>query len=419
MTMPMGTSLELGDGAEFGEYGEFGAGSEYGEFGQYAEGEYGEFGEYAEGEGEGEGEFGEYGEYGEYQERPEGGIATEWGELVPEAFEPEPEVGGRRPYVHPRLGPALESGFEVGGDEYETGLSGEYEHPRLGPALGSDESGEAGVQVEVVPPDQRVPVTDTTKVPYRWICHLTMYYKVPGLGEQRFRGTGTLIGPRHVLTCGHNLFDRFDDVSPGLKLRTTRVEVTPGYNCGASKPAMLGTVVAAGTSTWVHPSWQGSFSSSADIGLIRLPRPIGNEKKAALGGKPLGFWSSKVNGFGTMLVPRDPASLTGKFINISGYPGDKCCYKPRASVSACSLSKRAGAQFRASDAVLAQAGAPLALLIHRADTKKGHSGSPVWTLLKGRRNIVGVHTGPWVSGKSNRAVRITPAMLKLIRSKMT
>lgn len=61
-------------------------------------------------------------------------------------------------------------------------------------------SGRVGV---VLPGDNRVRVPDTKVTPSRWIGQLETDWRNGDVGI----GTATLIGSRHLLTCGHNFYD--------------------------------------------------------------------------------------------------------------------------------------------------------------------------------------------------------------------
>jgi glutamyl endopeptidase len=112
-------------------------------------------------------------------------------------------------------------------------------------------------EYEVIGKDSRVRVTKTTDAPFRYICNLE--YNGQAIC------TGTLIGPRTVLTAGHCL--------DGLS--SSRMRVIPGRN-GTLEP--LPATQAA--QFFVAPGY--SEVSSTDYGIIRLRDPIGNL---------VGYWS--------------------------------------------------------------------------------------------------------------------------------
>jgi V8-like Glu-specific endopeptidase len=285
---------------------------------------------------------------------------------------------------------------------------------------------------EIVHSDERRPVLNTVEVPYRWICHLQLNFgpdpTSPG-NDITGRGTGTLISPRHVLTCGHNLYNDFPDIAPNLIREVRSVRVTPGYNCAAQRAAPFGFAPAA---SWrYHSRWRSGMEMQFDYGLITLNSAIGARRQQALGNRPLGFWGSTEQGEGTRINPRAPNELQGRRVNISGYPGDKCCYQQYIDLSTgnpirtCRSQAWAGAQFRASGTVTnaSPASAPR-LILYDADTYGGHSGSPVWLLWGNFRNLIAIHTGPgrYVPGESpgisNRGVRITADVLRDVQSWM-
>jgi V8-like Glu-specific endopeptidase len=277
------------------------------------------------------------------------------------------------------------------------------------------------IEPEIIPPDDRRPVLDTTAVPFRWICHLVIDF-----GYSTGRGSGTLISPRHILTAGHNLIKRRN----GIVRRAQRITVTPAHNCAASNPAPFGSSV---TDQWVaHERWvtgqhRVSGPNLADrqfeYGLITLKTAIGDQRFATLDNKPLGFWGSKQYGFGTRIRPRIPSSIRGMSVNISGYPSDKCCLDPLDPNVACPPEQRGGAQFRAFGNITnpAPAAAPL-LMLYNLDTVPRNSGAPVWIRWQDFRNLVAVHTGPgWVVDpterlRSNRGVRITEDVMNQLQA---
>jgi glutamyl endopeptidase len=208
----------------------------------------------------------------------------------------------------------------------------------------------------VIPPDDRVQITDTTVVPWRWICAL----RITAANGSQFIGTGWLVGPRTVITAGHCVFMH----AQGGWAR--QIEVVPGRN-GASRP--FGSCTA--TSFRSVSGWTAGHDRDFDYGAILLPstcRP----------GDQLGFF-----GFAAL----NDAELLNLSLNLSGYPGDK----------------PAGTQWfmaRRATSVTART------IVYNIDTAGGQSGAPVWRLSGGVRHAVGIHTNGSLLG--NSATRIVP-----------
>ena len=232
---------------------------------------------------------------------------------------------------------------------------------------------------EVIGEDTRVQVSDTTVGPYRYICQLE--YSGPGGG---FLCSGTLIGPRTVLTAGHCI--RQDDGR--LLTAPANMIVTPGRN-GANKP--YGSARAAKFIPFTaSPGAQGT-----DVGIIQLATPIG---------ATVGYWTrnwskSKVDPIGRSILrgslPVDPGKLK---VNLSGYPGDKPL----------------GTPWRSYDFTKDIEGGVLSYV---NDTYGGHSGCPVWVRRapeNGGRVLVAVHVAGSRAAGRNYGVLINSAILKFI-----
>lgn len=274
------------------------------------------------------------------------------------------------------------------------------------------------VQPEIIGTDDRRHVTDTTKIPFRFICCIDRYFVKTAPDEPR-RTSGVLISPKHVLTVGHSV------LSPTFGA-VSRMNVAVARN-GRATP--FGMVAAA---AWrAHPNWVASFNNQQfDIALITLATPVGN---SLFSGRRLGWWGDpSADGGGTRLSVIDPARLTGVATNVSGYPGDKCDGAQLRDQHACTNAVQhpgapatcppvdTGSTQWCSFASIRHpiVAATPGLLDYDMDTKGGHSGSPVWVRWRNARTLVGIHRGVDCGSGLNIGVRLTAALWTTIRSWM-
>jgi V8-like Glu-specific endopeptidase len=201
-----------------------------------------------------------------------------------------------------------------------------------------------GVNIEsVIGKDSRVKITNTIQNPY--------YY----IGLIDVGCTGTLVGPRHVLTAGHC-------VSPGNGTWYNNLDFTVAQN-ESYKPWGSESWALATTTT----AWFNNADGSQDYGMIVL--------KAA----PHNGW----NGFGTY-------NSNGTY-NVTGYPGDK----PQGSMWGMS-----GTTTSDSDDIF-----------YTIDTAGGQSGSGV---LDTNNIVRGIHTNGVNSAGNNQGTRITSTVFRTI-----
>ena len=166
-----------------------------------------------------------------------------------EAFEMDPE-----------LDESSEFGEELE-EEYEPEMGGRIGDLDLEEHFAFEEDRES----EIIPPkDTRVLVTKTTDAPFRFICNFE--YDLPGIGRRSIC-TGTLIGPRTVLTAGHCL----------ASLDPNRMRVIPGRK-GTLEPLPATQAVRF----ILAPGFSGA--TRTDYGIIHLADPIGNK---------VGYWTLK------------------------------------------------------------------------------------------------------------------------------
>lgn len=280
---------------------------------------------------------------------------------------------------------------------------------------------------EILGTDDRVLVTDTLKVPNRWICAIDVASENPKWGTQgqprylfKSRATGILIGPRYVLTARH-VFASADGAE--AKEHT----ISPARN-GSNSKSSFGKV----KSVSIHHSRpyfirrkvrQGGkiieipLKQHDDYALVVLDKDIASSTHAKVKGA-LGYWG--LDPGAAVLRRLDPAVLQNKEVDVTGYPGDTCG-KTKFSGTRSSKEKQiercwqrrsdewASTQWRSVGTLDVEADS--STLFHTADTYDGQSGAPICLSLDGQLHVAGVHTAP-EDAQRNRGVRVTRRMLR-------
>lgn len=206
--------------------------------------------------------------------------------------------------------------------------------------------------------DGRSRIHNTTDWPYVFLAQLTMKF-----GQHEYGGSGAMVGPQHLLTCGHNVYN------PTKNEWAQEINVYPALN-GKSAPFGEAKV----TKVYTFTDWTQNGDPKYDIALLILSEPIG-----------------KYTGWGSMLCP-DDATLSQNEVNIYGYPGDKGnkCFEELWGM------KHKITHISPED------------LEYGIDTFGGQSGSAIWMNQHGIPMIVGVHAyGPYGGRTLNSGVRIS------------
>jgi V8-like Glu-specific endopeptidase len=211
--------------------------------------------------------------------------------------------------------------------------------------------------------DGRERIVDTTQWPYRFHAQLGIIFK-----KQLYGGSGSMVGPRHLLTCAHNVYDHKDGWAEKISV----------YLALNESSAPFGEVEVA--KVYTFKNWVEDKDPRFDMALLILKRSIG-----------------KYTGWGGLLSA-DKAELDQETVHITGYPGDKH-FKQMWSMNH-KLHVIYPEEFE-----------------YEIDTHGGQSGSAIWINKYGSTFILGVHTlGSYVT---NRGVRIsqkkfTDFLLKII-----
>jgi len=207
--------------------------------------------------------------------------------------------------------------------------------------------------------DNRVRIENTTKVPWRRYCALSIEFPSGAL----YRGTGFFIGKRAVATAGQCVYLH----NQGGWAR--RIRVIPACD-GKKKP--FGSAYA--TSFRSTAGWTKNRLAAADYGAIILPSDA--------------FPGQDFGGFALRTVPT--SDLLGVPAVVAGYPGDKPFAELWGAVR----------KIKAATAVS---------LIYDIDTMGGQSGAPVYIKRDGERVLVGIHN--YSGSTSNSAMRVTNAVI--------
>lgn len=213
---------------------------------------------------------------------------------------------------------------------------------------------------------------------FPFIAQILSYF--PHLNGRFAVGTGTLIGPRVVLTAGHVVFD-------GLKGGYASAwRVTLG---GADEHIMQATV-ARTTRQWMRNDAYAApenAESAFDFGVVVLPDPV----DVAISPVPLETMRSEV--------------LRSRMLNVAGFPA----------------AQYSRGQLYGTKSV------PVAVkksrIFYPISTKRGMSGGPVYDSVKPsgaaapERTLRAIHTS--FSRGYGCGLRITPSVLQLVRKWLT
>jgi V8-like Glu-specific endopeptidase len=145
----------------------------------------------------------------------------------------------------------------------------------------------------VIGPDDRERITDTTTYPWNTHCYLELYFPFGG-----YQGTGCLVSPYMVLTCGHNVYNQ------DYYAYVDSVTIAPGqtqYYEGGSVTRPYGT--REGVEFQTNSSYIGGGSFEHDYGAV--------------------FFDTSFSGINTFMPVQFSSSSPseGDTVCVAGYPG--------------------------------------------------------------------------------------------------
>jgi len=188
--------------------------------------------------------------------------------------------------------------------------------------------------------DGRERIKDTTKWPYSICTQISMVFD-----DKQYGGSGTLIGPHHILTAAHNVYDT------EKKIWATSIEIYPALN---EEAAPFGS--AEVTRIYTFKEWISNGNLHYDCAILVLDQSIG-----------------LYTGWGGIFCLQDNEEIISRKVSITGYPGDK------------SFNQMWTMKYKIKDT-------EAEIFSYEIDTYGGQSGSGIWTYQGSDPYIMGVHT---------------------------
>lgn len=233
--------------------------------------------------------------------------------------------------------------------------------------IGEASFGPPAMLEAVIGTDERVRITETTKLPWRLNASLL----ITAADNSQWIGTAWFISPRTLVTAGHCVYIKHSGVQ-GRDGFVKKIQVLPGRD-GSAVP--FGGLTA--TEFWTVKGWAENGLETFDYGAIVLPAPFPQN---------LGHYA-----FGVF----PDTTLLQSVANISGYPGDK----PSGTQW---YDKRKIASLKPEK------------VFYSADTAGGQSGACVYIIRASKRVGVAIHA--YGGATANSGTRISAEVFANLNS---
>lgn len=211
--------------------------------------------------------------------------------------------------------------------------------------------------------DGRSRILNPDKWPYSYHAQLSLYFS-----DGEYGGSGILVGPHHILTAGHNVYNC------KTKEWAKRIVARLALN---EKAAPFGEIPAI--KIYTFEEWTEKENKNFDIALITFGYSIGLDV-----------------GWASMLADKDEV-LEKEEVHVTGYPGDKG-FNQLWTMSY---------QIKKFESER---------IFYDMDTYGGQSGGSVWITREESPYAIGVHTlGEGKSNEGNSGVRLSCEKLEIIK----